>query len=45
MWDEYKLAVEIDGAQHAEDPLQHWDDIAREILKALRAAGALAGDR
>lgn len=65
-WDEWKVVVEIDGAQHT-DPLQRWDDmerdnglridgyqplrfpawlvrqhpehVAREILKALRAAG------
>jgi hypothetical protein len=30
-WDEYKLAVEIDGAQHTEDPLQRWDDMERDI--------------
>jgi very-short-patch-repair endonuclease len=30
-WDEYKLAVEIDGAQHIEDPLQRWDDMERDI--------------
>ncbi len=30
-WDEYQLAVEIDGAQHTEDPLQRWDDMARDI--------------
>ena len=30
-WDEYKIAVEIDGAQHTEDPLQRWDDMARDI--------------
>ena len=30
-WDEYKIAVEIDGAQHAVDPLQRWDDMARDI--------------
>lgn len=29
MWDERKLIVEIDGAQHAE-PLQQWDDMARD---------------
>lgn len=23
--------VEIDGAQHTEDPLQRWDDIERDI--------------
>ncbi|HTR90250.1 MAG TPA: DUF559 domain-containing protein [Trebonia sp.] len=30
-WDDYKLAVEIDGAQHTEDPLQRWDDMERDI--------------
>jgi hypothetical protein len=30
-WDEYKLVVEIDGAQHTEDPLQRWDDMERDI--------------
>ncbi len=30
-WDGYKIVVEIDGAQHAEDPLQRWDDMARDI--------------
>jgi hypothetical protein len=30
-WDEYKIAVEIDGAQHTEDPLQGWDDMERDI--------------
>jgi hypothetical protein len=30
-WDEYKLAVEIDGAQHTQDPLQRWDDMERDI--------------
>ncbi len=29
-WDEYKVVVEIDGAQHAEDPLQRWDDMERD---------------
>ena len=24
LWDEYKIAVEIDGAQHTEDPRQRW---------------------
>jgi very-short-patch-repair endonuclease len=70
-WDEWKVVVEIDGAQHT-DPLQRWDDIerdngfridgyrplrfpawlvrqdpehvAREILKALRAAGSANAD-
>lgn len=30
-WDDYKVAVEIDGAQHTEDPLQRWDDMERDI--------------
>ena len=30
MWDEHKVVVEIDGAQHAEDPLQRWDDMERD---------------
>jgi hypothetical protein len=30
-WDDRKVAVEIDGAQHTEDPLQHWDDMDRDI--------------
>ena len=30
-WDECKIVVEIDGAQHTEDPLQRWDDMARDI--------------
>jgi Protein of unknown function (DUF559) len=30
-WDDAKLAVEIDGAQHTEDPLQRWDDMERDI--------------
>lgn len=30
-WDDCKLAVEIDGAQHTTDPLQHWDDMERDI--------------
>lgn len=30
-WDDCKLAVEIDGAQHTADPLQHWDDMERDI--------------
>jgi len=29
MWDEWKVVVEIDGAQHA-DPLQRWDDMERD---------------
>jgi hypothetical protein len=31
LWDEYKIAVEIDGAQHTEDPRQRWDDMERDI--------------
>lgn len=31
MWDAYKVVVEIDGAQHTEDPLQRWDDMERDI--------------
>jgi very-short-patch-repair endonuclease len=30
LWDGYKVAVEIDGAQHSEDPLQRWDDMERD---------------
>ena len=30
MWDEYKVAAEIDGAQHTEDPMQRWDDMERD---------------
>lgn len=30
-WDAYKIVVEIDGAQHTEDPLQRWDDMERDI--------------
>jgi very-short-patch-repair endonuclease len=30
-WDDCKIAVEIDGAQHTEDPLQRWDDMERDI--------------
>jgi hypothetical protein len=30
-WDTYKVAVEIDGAQHTENPLQRWDDMERDI--------------
>jgi hypothetical protein len=30
LWEEGKLAVEIDGAQHAEDPFQRWDDMERD---------------
>lgn len=29
LWDEWKVAVEIDGVQHA-DPLQRWDDMERD---------------
>jgi very-short-patch-repair endonuclease len=29
MWDEWKVVVEIDGAQHQE-PLQRWDDMERD---------------
>jgi hypothetical protein len=31
MWDDCKIVVEIDGAQHTEDPLQRWDDMERDI--------------
>lgn len=34
-WDSYKVVVEIDGAQHAEDPLQRWDDMERDIDLAM----------
>jgi hypothetical protein len=30
-WDDDKVAVEIDGAHHTEDPLQRWDDMERDI--------------
>lgn len=30
-WDSYQVVVEIDGAQHAEDPRQRWDDMERDI--------------
>ena len=30
-WDHSKIAVEIDGVQHTEDPLQRWDDMERDI--------------
>ena len=30
-WDDRKIAVEIDGAQHTEDPLQRWDDMERDL--------------
>lgn len=29
MWDEWKVIVEIDGAQHS-DPLRRWDDMERD---------------
>jgi hypothetical protein len=29
MWDEWKVVVEIDGAQH-DEPLQRWDDMERD---------------
>jgi hypothetical protein len=31
VWEEWKVAVEIDGAQHFRDPLQRWDDTQRDI--------------
>lgn len=31
VWDRWRVAVEIDGAQHTEDPLQRWDDMERDI--------------
>jgi hypothetical protein len=31
VWDRWKIAVEIDGTQHTEDPLQRWEDMARDI--------------
>lgn len=30
-WDNYKIVEEIDGAHHAKDPLQRWDDMERDI--------------
>jgi hypothetical protein len=30
-WDDRKIAVEIDGAQHTQDPLQRWDDMERDL--------------
>jgi hypothetical protein len=30
-WDDYKIVVEIDGAQHTADPWQRWDDMERDI--------------
>lgn len=35
LWDEYKVMVEVDGAQHTEDPLQRWDDMERDIDLSL----------
>jgi hypothetical protein len=35
MWDEYKIIVEIDGAQHTEDPFQRWDDMERDLDLSL----------
>ena len=35
MWDNYKIVVEIDGAQHTADPLQRWDDMERDIDLSL----------
>jgi very-short-patch-repair endonuclease len=35
MWDDYKIVVEIDGAQHTEDPLQRWHDMERDIDLSL----------
>jgi len=35
MWDDYKIAVEIDGAQHTADPRQRWDDMERDIDLSL----------
>lgn len=34
-WDDAKIAVEIDGAQHTENPLQHWDDMERDLNLTL----------
>ena len=34
-WDNYKIVVEIDGAQHTADPLQRWDDMERDIHLSL----------
>ena len=31
VWDDAKIVVEIDGAQHTEDPLQRWDDMERDL--------------
>jgi Protein of unknown function (DUF559) len=30
-WEDRKVAVEIDGAHHTEDPLQRWDDMERDL--------------
>jgi Protein of unknown function (DUF559) len=30
-WDAFGIVVEIDGAQHTEDPLQRWDDMERDL--------------
>jgi very-short-patch-repair endonuclease len=35
MWDDYKIVVETDGAQHTTDPLQRWDDMERDIELGL----------
>jgi very-short-patch-repair endonuclease len=35
IWDAYKIATEIDGAQHTGDPLQRWDDMERDIALNL----------
>jgi hypothetical protein len=49
-WDDCKIAVEIDGAQHTEDPLQRWDDMERDIglmlsgYRTLRFPGWLVRD-
>jgi hypothetical protein len=34
-WDDRKIAVEIDGAQHIADPLQRWDDMERDLALTL----------
>jgi hypothetical protein len=34
-WDPYLIVVEIDGAQHTEDPRQRWDDMERDIDLSL----------
>jgi hypothetical protein len=49
-WDDCKIAVEIDGAQHTVDPLQRWDDMERDIglmlngYRTLRFPGWLVRD-